>query len=369
MRHGGRLTCLAGGALLLGAAYAATRIAPPRGAPSPAPEDTVRSVASTPAPASAPAPTALNLSAYDRHLRSLGLTEREVKRLVLARLEAYVAPSLQASRYRYWRRDGGYDVEEAERRFAAAAAVRAGLLKLYGNAAVDDSMLKRVFRPLDDRLEFLTSAQQLAIQKARIEHARSAARDTRPGVPSVPLEFRPEWRDLLASMLDGELLREYAFRESALAEQLRNAPVELSEAEFREVFLDLAELEEAPGAETLRNARRELRALLGMQRFDRLWATRDPVYEVVRELMGRRGVPEETIDAVYAVINTAQDAFADAAAMTDRDPMRAIEAAREIAAAEERQIADLVGPELAKHIVTARAQALFALSERAALPQ
>jgi hypothetical protein len=49
--------------------------------------------------------------------------------------------------------------------------------------------------------------------------------------------------------------------------------------------------------------------------------------------------------------------------------MRAMETAREIAAAEERQIADLVGAELAKHIVTARVQALLGTSRRADLPQ
>jgi hypothetical protein len=336
---------------------------PPRGVPSRAPE------ARAPATISSPAPVALNLSAYDRYLRSLGLTEREVKQLVLARLEAYVARSLQPSRYRYWRRNGGYDAEETGRRLAAANAVRAGLLEMYGDAVVDDSVFKRVFRPLDDRLEFLTSAQQLRIQKARIEHARSAPQNAGPGVPRIPLEYRPEWRDALASILDGELWLEYALRESALAEQLRNAAVELSETEFREVFMVLAELEKTPGPATLRKARGDLRALLGTQRFDRLWAARDPVYEVVRELMAKRGAQEGAIHAVYGVMNAAQDAFAEVAAMTDRDPMRAMETAREIAAAEERQIADLVGAELAKHIMTARVQALLGTSRRADLPQ
>jgi hypothetical protein len=368
MRHGRVVACLTGGALLLGAAYAATRMAPQQSLPFPS-----RDASPTARPAGAPAvqaaPAGLNLSIYDRHLRSLGLTEREVKQLVLARLEAYLGPSLRPSRYRYWKQNGGYDAAEAERRFAAEDAVRAGLLKMYGDTAAHDSVLQRIFRPLDDKLEFLTSAQQLAVQKARVEHARVAVQETGPGIPPVPVEYRREWRDVVASMLDEQLLLEYSLRESALAEQLRNAPVELSEAEFREVFMILAELEETRSADALRKARGDLRVLLGTQRFDRLWATRDPVYEVVRDLLVRRGTTEATIQAVYGVINSAQDAFAEAASMTDRDPMRAIEAAREIAATEERQIADLVGPELARQIVTARAQALFGLSQRAALPQ
>jgi hypothetical protein len=83
--------------------------------------------------------------------------------------------------------------------------------------------------------------------------------------------------------------------------------------------------------------------------------------------MQERGASEQTIEAVYSVINSAQDAFAAAAALTDRDPLRALEAAREAYASEERLIADLVGIELAEQIVTARAHALLGMSRRSAL--
>ena len=70
-------------------------------------------------------------------------------------------------------------------------------------------------------------------------------------------------------------------------------------------------------------------------------------------------IVEETIYAAYAVMSRTEDELARAAEINAHDPARAIELARGAAAREEAQLADLVGPELAKQVLTARAQAFL----------
>jgi hypothetical protein len=261
--------------------------------------------------------------------------------------------------------------------------VRSGLRKIYGGGAAEDPAFARVFRPLDVRLEFLSSGQQLRIQRARHEHERSAraasdagaagfmaGRSVAASVGGVPAHVSREhdvaWQEALASILDEQLLFEYALRESGLAEQLRNCGVAFTEREFRETYALLAELDEHSGAESYRRARRALHALLGTQRFDRLWASRDPVYAAVHELMRRRNYPEPTILAAYGVLNTSQDALAEIAVTSGRDPVRQMVAAREIGAREEKQLTEIVGAELARQILDARVRVLLEMSARPA---
>lgn len=316
-----------------------------------------------------------NISAYYRRLLELGLAADETKPLLLAQLEQHAGRALAAAPFRYWLPGGGATAADAARRLEAGDAMRAALQAVYGGAAAEEPSFRRLFRPLDERLGFLTSEQQIRLVRARVD-ARARARGaglTRapnavaPGAEApraAPIQAEPD-RAALAAFLDDRLLFEYELRESGLAEQLRNAGIEFSEAEFRETFSLLTALTRTPTPETYRRVRSELRALLGTERFDRLWAERDPVYAIVRELMGRRGYSEATILAAYGVVNRAQDALAEAAAIAARDPLRSIERTREISAREERELADLVGPDLSQQILTARAQGLFELSRRA----
>lgn len=319
---------------------------------------------------------ARNLSDYYRDLRALGLAHEQTKPLILAELEQRAEQSLGRGRFRYWLRDGGRTAEDAKRRLVAAEAIRGALRAIYGPGAADDPKFKRYFRPLDARLEFLSSEQQLRVEKARVDfaagHARFASGRPRQGGPAaggaerVPLEYDAAWQKALGAMLDAPLLFEYSLRESALAEQLRSAGIELDEAEFREAYALLAELDASAGAARFREVRAALRALLGTERFDRLWAGRDPAFAVVGKLMRARDFSDATIVAAYGVLNAAQDDLAELAALNERDPLRAIERAREITAREEAALGDLVGAALARQILTARAQALYELSQRPA---
>jgi hypothetical protein len=317
-------------------------------------------------------------AAYARHLRTLGLTDEEAKTLVLARLQALEGRSAAPARFRYWAREGtAAALRTAAEQLVAADRVRGALREIFGAGAADDPIFARLFRPLDERLPFLTSEQQVRLHKARIDfrlaaegpaagtEQRLAGRPVSAG-PSTSMphpEVSTSWRAALATILDDELLFEYELRESPLAEHLRNSGVDLTEAEFRETYAALAMLDERADATAYRDARAALRALLGSQRFDHLWAGRDPAYPVVQQILRAHDLPEPTVLAAYGVINRTQDALVDAT-LANRDPARAINDAREIAAREQEQLAALVGDEIAKQVLTARAQALFEMSQQ-----
>jgi hypothetical protein len=311
---------------------------------------------------------------YYRYLRMLGLTEDETKPLILAHLRSRERRRLGNAEFRYWTKEGDTLLLKAVAdELAVSDRVRSALSEIYRHSD-DDAMFAQLYRPYDERLSFLTSPQQVQLQHGRLQF-RLAARNGPAGglgesFGQPPMNLRsaglhpesdPAWRGFLDTILPPATLFEYELRESPLAGDLRASGVELSETEFREAYRVLAKLADGPDARTYREARVELRKLVGSQRFDEIWARRDPVYPIVDQVMRAHGFPQTTILAAYGVLNGAQDAFVEAAAMTD--PIRGIAAANEIAASEERQLGGIVGDDVAALILTARAQALFQMSQ------
>jgi hypothetical protein len=323
-------------------------------------------------------------SALDRyrHLRSLGLTDDDTKPLILAQIRSTERARLSHREFRYWAQDGDAELlQVAADELAALDRIRDALAQIYQRPA-EDPVFAQLYRPYDDRLPFLSSQQQLQLQAGRLRFRLAAARGMDMGgersiehtpmnarAPGLHPESAPEWRSFLETILDPAALFEYELRESPLAGELRRAGIELSETEFREVHRALATLANDPDTIAYRETRVALRKLLGSQRFDELWAGRDPVYPIVSQLLRARGFPETAIFAAYGVLNRAQDAFVDAAALTVRDPARGVVAASEISANEERQLAGIVGDDIATQILTARAQALFEMGRQSFVTQ
>jgi hypothetical protein len=331
-------------------------------APSPAGPPAVRAAA--PTARRAVAAQGADLHAYLAALLARGLTLEETKPLVLARLmreAAPAAPSREAEEY--WR--SGYAAAALGRlrdRLSAADRVRSVLATLYGPQVESDAAFRQVFQPLDDRYAFLGSEQQLALQKYLLE--RRLVDTARPSTPRAVGEPAPaaagaagsaELEKDLRARLGPEAAQQYLYRFSPLAEQLRAAKVDLSEAEFRTAFEALAQLEAAPGdAASFGRIRASLRSLLGEQRFTRLWAARDPLFGVLASAGRGQSLSEATMLSVYALFNDMQDRLASVAERDATiDPPRAAAQMRDIQSDVERRLADLVGDDSARALVRA----------------
>lgn len=322
---------------------------------------------------------------YRDRLRSRGLTEDEIKPLVLAMLAGGIEGEGPFTSRAYWRDERADAIRARLARLGAESGVRGALREIYGPAAERDEAFAAFFRPLGGRFDFLASQAQLRWREARLraalervetEEARAPralmVRRGEPGSgassgagPALGIADPTAGAAKLLGARDGF---EVALRDSNLAEQLRRLGLGFSEAEFRETYRLLAALLGEPaGPEAYGSARRALRKLLGSDRFDRLWASRDPVFGVVAPLLRSRGITEETVFAVYGVMNRSQDDLADAARLNAVDPERAIEVAREAAARERTRLEALIGADLAGRVLTARAQAFLERGRPASL--
>src|SRR5690606_18694016 len=173
-----------------------------------------------------------SVGAYFDRLRDLGLDDAEAKTLVLARLEQETRPAPPPDQY--WRHGAASRAEHALASLEAAAAVRRRLLAAFGESAARDAAFRPLFRPLDPYLPFLSSTEQVALQRFRLEgRAASAAALGARAVPSAGGAAAAAARVAggqdgsvsaaapdLGEVLSPDSLLEYELRESPLAEHL-----------------------------------------------------------------------------------------------------------------------------------------------------
>jgi hypothetical protein len=290
-----------------------------------------------------------------RMLLQAGLSERQAKPIVLAHLNAAaLVPGAQPSTD-YWRPDdrgrAGAEVAALER---TRQAIRDTLISIYGEGAADDPAFATAFRPLDGRLPFLSSEQQIALRRSQNERRMAGTGSAEPPVRPENAAGRPATLqdDAVRQILgDESTYLEYAMRESALAHRLRSSGVEFTEAEYREVFTVMHRFQANPNPSEFVAHRQAIRQILGRDQALALWAATDPVFAAVKEASQQHAVGENVVLAAYEAIVEAQD---DLLLMTQgqRD-VRAAELVRERLERRQATLRALVGDVAANGIVRA----------------
>ena len=179
---------------------------------------------------------------YYETLLSRGLSDADAKALLLARLEGEARSRAGASGSKYWKSAPTAGVQARLHLLDELGRVRQALIGLFGNEAETDPTLAKMFRPLDPEFYFLTSVQQVEIQRLKLQqqeasieaaqNARSPGNcQIRPQTP-VPAGRPPEQTSFvaeLARVLEEPTLSEYLLRDSSVAAQLRASRVEFTE--------------------------------------------------------------------------------------------------------------------------------------------
>jgi hypothetical protein len=280
----------------------------------------------------------------------------------------------------WWSGHGEYEAAYADALSEGLAAIRDELSNRFGPDVENDPAFRWLFRPLDPLYWFLSSDEQLAIQKLRRERDRAlqaAVRDAGrpvagPGLagasPAGPagidqaatLAIVQEYQAGLAALLDADTLLELELRDSAIAQQLRASGVELTESEFRDAYTLMAALQRESADPIDGVAIRErLRGLLGIQRFAALWAARDPMFAEIAAIAGRHTLPEATASSVYELLTEFQDRRLALARAAGGNTDRAARDALALANDERAALARLVGEEVADEIVRGRARVSY----------
>jgi hypothetical protein len=317
-----------------------------------------------------PATVQQGYPAYYQALLSRGLSDVEARTLLLVRLEGEARTRVGPSAPKYWQAPATAGIDVGLRLLDELDRVRRVLSGIFGSQAELDPTLAKVFRPLDPEFSFLTSTQQIEIQRLKLKRQQAsieAAQNARSrgncqpqvqtadsaGRPSDPTGFVVE----LAKVLKEPALSEYLLRDSSLAAQLRASRVEFTEPEFRETFHILRRLEESPAsAGVYAEARDALRRVLGDRRFAQFWATRDPFFAAIERTAERHSMTEDTLASVYEIFADYQDAMTNTLRSGPPDPERA---RRELGAARTRmkgRLSGLVGEETADDFLRSYAQ-------------
>jgi hypothetical protein len=216
----------------------------------------------------------------------------------------------------YWRSDVTAELRRLERIRHAEHAARSALLDLFGNSITDAAFLWRLFRPLDDRMPQLDSAEQIAIHDLEQQFiAESYGAESRTAFADHLLRVRERLGVATADV--------YALHMSPLANELRSAELNLSAGEFLAAFAALNALSEATSPEQSLAAHSSLRDVLGTRQAAEFRARRDPRYVQFAATARRFDLgPDKTMsawtillegqDLMLAIMDKGQDVGTDA---------------------------------------------------------
>jgi hypothetical protein len=308
------------------------------------------------------------------------LGEAEVKSLVLGWLEAKYRGSFEHRVVGFW--EPGYlpGAESVVAELESEQRVREALLRMFGAAAGEDPAFDAVFRPLGPAYGFLGSAAQLSLRRQQLEELERRLALGRAGSPgaSVPgagdvsnrtgpcRRAAPQPADFPASLEVSDLSEhersEYRLRFSALATQLREAGVAGSEAEFRDWYALVQQLESGTDPSGRASVRAELRARMGDDAFARFWSLRDPLFAPVDEYLTREGFARHDVLAAYTVINRAQEALLTAIGRGGADTST-IAAVQKVEQDQAQRLSRLLGPEAAEGLEAAISHFAVRLSQ------
>jgi len=239
-----------------------------------------------------------------------GASDQAAKRILARSLLDLETPEVAGE---YWVPRRTRDFNRRQASAEASAKVRARVIQLAGESAKEDPAFRALFRPLDDEFPFLSSAQQIELERLQLAAERRRAElSTQADNPQTYMRIHQELLAGVRQLLTTEEFFEYQLRESPAAQSLLVSGFQFSEQEFRNVFRAVIELSGAgsSGADgsvqipvpDRRAAMDRIRAVLGDARFAEYRRAQDPTYRVLLAIGQSHGLPSRTVEQAYAYV-------------------------------------------------------------------
>lgn len=246
----------------------------------------------------------------------------------------------------YWQADPRAEARRIADILQAARQARAVLIATFGPAVRENPAFWQLFKPLNDRMPALSSAQQIALFELEQEAlVRAASNGSNP-------QFHEHLANVQAQ-LGSEVAQEYALRASPVAEELRRVGAQLTKDDFRDAFAALSQLSEAISRQQFVATRRALRDRLGSQVFAKLWSGRDPHYPEIQKVSRQFELDDDTALAAYALLLDNEDAMI--ASITDSGHETHSDAIKMQYESGRRRLQELVGERPAAALLQAAA--------------
>ncbi|GEM_PF-183643 len=303
-------------------------------------------------------------------LIDLGLSKAQAKQLIFQQLKDTYRISNSKIENTYWKNTNASKADYILQKQAVQQQIRDELVALIGQSARDEPSFIEVFRPLQAQFPFLTSQEQIAVQKIQIDHQTAIMKAPKVEASLSPFPQRTNSHHLpmspvsvnVNSILSDQSAFEYVLRTSFLARQLRESDVEFTEESFRKAYRLLADLfPAAPSVidryqqrlpdKTLVDRREDLDELLGAMNTLKIMSTLDPEFQKLQLKASGLNLDEEQIMTAYEISLEARMAIFDGIRTREDNPEVGVQMIRQAANNHWNQLSQQLGDEVAEQLL------------------
>lgn len=291
------------------------------------------------------------LQDYYQKLLSQGFTTDQTKPLIFSRLKARYIDSIQKPDDQFWRYQPLAQINYMQAMAEGYESIRGQLSGLYGIQISRDPLFSDMFYPMANQYPFLSSAEQIAVQKMQIEMQQySTQLQAEGGNPrSVPPDRAPA--NMLANLLGDQATKEYMLRTSPLANKMRKSGIAFSETSFRKAFDLLESVKTVQNPSLTFTVRDEISQLLGPEDGLTLWAALDPAFGLVKRVASQHGVSQGLAMSAYEMIIDTKQNVSEAAAQRSSNPQQAIHQVQNLMTDLKNKLSQLVGEPAANDFI------------------
>lgn len=292
-----------------------------------------------------------SLRDYYQKLLSQGFTTDQTKPLIFTRLKARYIDTIQRPDDQFWRHQPLAQINYMEAVAAGYESIRGQLSGLYGTEVSRDLLFSDMFYPMANQYPFLSSSEQIAVQKMQIDMQKySTQLQAEGGNPrSVPADRAPA--NMLANLLGDQASKEYMLRTSPLANKMRKSGLAFTEDSFRKAFDLLASVKTVQDPTLTFAVRDEINEIFGADDGLVLWAAIDPAFGLVKQVASQHGVTQGLAMSAYEMILAAKQDISEAASQRNSNPQQAMHQVQNLMTNLKNQLSQLVGEPAANDFI------------------
>ena len=263
---------------------------------------------------------------------------------------------------KYWQADNfSSKVAFLNGRILDDQEIRALLLERFGESAHQNPVFEDAFNPLLHHADFLTSAQQIALNEQRVQEQinrleKQTDKTNIITLPTQPVVGVKRLHDNDVSSIIGEQAAfEYNLRHSYLSDKLRLSGIDFTEATFRDTYKIMATSFSTINvghisSQALIIQRNELKETLGDEAALRVLASLDGRFNRLDRIAQQNDLTEEQILFVYEVISESEMEMVEAYELRKTNPERSAQLMRDASLNKQQQLYSYLGEDLAKSV-------------------
>tara|TARA_B110000902_G_scaffold265822_1_gene351314 strand:+ start:1150 stop:2250 length:1101 start_codon:yes stop_codon:yes gene_type:complete len=286
-----------------------------------------------------------------KHLRAMGLSDKQARMLILQELRAENAARLERFIGQYWQASNADALaQQIEGKIDAERALRGALGKLFGGQEQGgaDKSPQETFSPTASE-SFLSFRDQIALREYQLRGQKN----------TIAAELASRVDEVVsAEILTESGALEYRLRYSSLAGRLLSSGVSFSEQSFRDSYMALSPIYDSQqgyafDANTLMAQRNKLKQLMGHDDALRILANLDNRFAQFKAAGERYYLSEAQILAAYKIISDSEEQMIEGYFVRQTDSQQGIQMIRAAAQSREEKLAAYLGEDISRSLMRA----------------